>query len=357
MTLLWLVLLILAVLLWLLAGPKRVVRDRHPDHDNAQFGGTDILIADEERGDPRDVPTAIYGEEIDTENRKYILLVAGEMVQDWVVVLKGWDANNWPDLEVVRASEADPAWTVLEQIPKNQAMAATWQQLVTAYTAPAFTNAGWTLVQLRAFGPAGINAALDVMKSLDPAALAVHYVGHGDFDFSFGWFSTASDTDPYLAIRGVGGHTFSLRDPTGQQKRFGIAAPDSNQVEKYYIRDLAPRLVQDFPDIPLTLVIDACGIAQALDHKQGNLNMVVSVDRLYCGANLAMFSGIYASAVTPGCYDNFPATMPGVVAAVNNTLRANTVSYVWAPAFRFPRVVRQNPPQEASSTTWKYPWD
>jgi len=278
-------------------------------------------------------------------------------VQPWVLVNKGWSRNNWPDLEVLPKSKANPSWTVLRTINAQAQTAAAWQRLVARYSSPLFKNAGWELKSMRAFSKAHIDNALNVLKALKPAGLAVHYVGHGDFDFAFRLLNPlASVTDPYLAIRGVAPIRVRLTDPSGTKRTFAIVAPDPTTVAKHYIKHLAPKLVKDFPGIPLTLVIDACGNAQALDHKRGHLNMVVAVDRLYCGTNLGLFSSIYAGKVVPGCYDTFGAVMPGVVGAVNTTLRRNPVSYVWAPAYRAPHKVKTVPPQEASTTTWKYPW-
>lgn len=346
-------------------------RDHHPDHESAIGEEIGRISAGTRTGEREEIltswiedPPKMYGEEIDDfEGGKYILLLAGDEVSERVIVDMGPPVSipnpMFAYYEVVPPSEAPAGATIQHTYRPTANMAQAWAGLIRRYTSTPFTDAGWVLVPIRATSTDVINAALGEIRDWDPQVLVVHYFGHGDADYSFPGTSSKANTRPWFSLRGHSLIRFDLPDPNGVKRPRLLEVPDPNNVDKYYVDVLVGKLQTDFPAIPLILIHDACESAQALNYKAGLVGMVVSVDHVYCGSNLGLFSAIYSQSAAPADFDQFVAQMPGRLATVNATLTRNEVSYVDTDrglrGFSKWFASSSKPKQKASLDTWHYP--
>jgi len=374
----WLILLIILILLLLVVDLFRWRPPTH-QHDDCPFIRLDITVeagASTEEPELEEYllecttnPPRMFGEELDElDGDKYILLAAGAEVVDFVLVDIG------PPVSV-----PSPIFGYHEVVPKSQApsspppvpppydavgnMANAWAGLVQRYASKPFRDAGWKLVAIRAHEPGDIDAALAEIKDRDPAAVVVHYLGHGNADYSFSSpAAQRATTRPWLSLRGWSRKPFNLPQPDGSVRQQEILVPDEHAETRYYVDDLVQKLNTDFPNIPRIAILDGCELAQSLDLRASLTGMVVAVDCVYCGVNLALFSEIYSSHAAPGDLDDFIDQMSSKLATVNSTLTRYTVPYMdISNGLRIVRWVAcvltsvKKPPQRASLDVYRYP--
>ncbi len=308
-----------------------------------------------------DPPTTIYGHDL-VPFKKYILLVAGDLVAAKVVVDVGPPVNIPNPMsafyEVLPADKVPAGKTPVIRYDPNPVMAQAWAALITNYTSTAFKNDAWELTAIRATSSDSINAALAELQKARPLALVVHYFNHGGSDVGGGYF-TRGAVHPFLAIRTEGYEKLQLPDPAGVPRTYDLLVPTPDRVSRYYTDDLARKIQADFPAIPLLLILDGCELGPSLDYATNRLPIVVSVDRALCGSNLGLFSVLFSGPVTPDDFDKPRATLPKTLRIVNTALTKHKVTYVenrhWSWFTKAFLGSSTTPEQRASMTKWYWP--
>jgi hypothetical protein len=249
---------------------------------------------------------------------KAIILVTGSDTDGWVL----WQAPGGPP--VVLPAAATPAGFVPNpgvNCGNAPASAVPYAACETAYKAAPFVAANWR------YHPGGqianlaaLQAQLNIVKAWNPAAVVVHYVGHGGF----------ANNITYWSCRG---HTIRMVPwtlPSGLTVQVAVPIPtDGVEVAQIDLVQVKAAMVNTFGNIPLTLITDGCEQQRALALGGGGFRVIVcdkveapwflliTVPRI---VNEGLFSSHWARAVGPTCFspDDVPANgRPAAFAAVN----------------------------------------
>lgn len=290
--------LIVLYLLWLLRGG--VVRP-----------------AGEPPGTKEEAPPPVYDPGTIPEGAKVILLVAGSMPETMVLV-PGAAAPGFtlmPKQNAPAGFKGVPNDSLFTPEPE---MENAWQGLTAKYSSAAFVTDGWKLERLWATGAGQIEAAIDRIAAAHPLGIAVHYLGHGDSDHNVG-----RDT-PFLRFIPRTKATRAYTNADGTKTNVTVFLPDAIQrVGNTYTSTIADKLKTGFPkEIPKTLILDACEQAVALTFRDAAVKFYVTtaVDCPRQDTIFARFSSRFHPLVTPGCFNDYPAHMPGVVSAADTAM-------------------------------------
>lgn len=202
------------------------------------------------------------------------------------------------------------------------------------YSNTAFTGAGWRLIAARIFGIADVNRLLARASLLNPVAVVIHYVGHGDADPGGG--------NEVWSCRGYGTQTITWTDTTGTAIAGAIRYPTDGVVqENVLVSDVKRAMQQIFPTIPLTLVTDACDQQGVINLGGGSFRVIVCDSGVTRDCAEGAFTTAWASVAAPNCFSPDDTPTNGRTTAIP---AANTAMAAVAAAGIAPQVSKANPP-------------
>jgi hypothetical protein len=209
----------------------------------------------------------------------------------------------------------------VDMFPPPASSALPFTACATAYAALPFRQKGWKLFAGRISSLLDLQALFAQALAIGPAAVVLHYVGHGIF------LGGAGAVQEAWSCRGRSLKRMNWTDPAGVVIAGALLCPDDGVVNALVPLDAAKAAMQQFfPNIPLTLITDACEHQGATRLAAGPAFRVIVCDSV-AGPRLVIegaFSAAWAAApVVPSCFapDDVPAnTRPPVLNIVNAAL-------------------------------------
>ena len=252
------------------------------------------------------------------ERIKAIILVTGSALDGWVL----WQPPGAPPM--VLPAAATPAGFVPNlgvNCGNAPASAPPYLACEATYKAAPFVAAGWRYHsggQISSL--ASLQAQLNVVAAWKPAAVVVHYVGHGGF----------ANNITYWSCRGTMQRVIRWVMPNGVAVNVAVAIPnDGVEVAQVDLALVKAAMLATFPGVPLTLITDACEQQRALKLGAGAFRVIVcdEVEAPWFGpftvprvVNEGLFTSNWAAAVGPTCFSPDDAAgngRPAAFAAVN----------------------------------------
>jgi len=258
------------------------------------------------------------GKPPETEIVKAIILVTGSATTGTILVqAPGVAPVLQPDTVKPPGFVPNPGVNLWSAPPS----AAPYAACAAAYGAAPFVAASWRfLAGGQVANLVALQAQLNIAKTWNPAAVVLHWVGHGGF----------ANNITYWSCRGTVPTTFMWTQPNGVKAKAVLPVPsDVNEIFQIDLALVKAAMLATFPGVPLTLITDACENQRALALGGGNFRVIDcdKVEQIWFGpftvprcVNEGFFSTFWAANVNPTCFspDDVPKNgRPAALAAVN----------------------------------------